>query len=236
MCSISGNTYANVSRSERKPANDRAVPAEEIVQTPAEEIWQSVPEGLEPPFGARRLAFLRRHVLAGQRVLDVGCGEGWFTQELSDAGICVVGADIAKEPLRRASKRRPDLDLRLLAIGEEWPLPDASFDAIWAGEVIEHVTDTAGWLSEVRRVLKPGGALLLSTPAHDRLALLALALSGRAFAAHFDPRSDHLRFYTRRSLRELLHDFRFEGVKISGLGGLPGARASMLASARRARY
>jgi hypothetical protein len=77
---------------------------------------------------------------------------------------------------------------------------------------------------------------LLSTPAHGRLALLALALSGRRFDRHFDPRGDHLRFYSARTLRGLLADFGFETVSVRGAGGLPGARALLLADARRARF
>lgn len=199
-------------------------------------LWEEVPEGLQPPYCLPRLAFLLSHLKRGERVLDLGCGEGWFTHKLSDAGFSVVGVDVAEEPLRRARERHPELDLRLIDVDAQWPLQDAGFDAIWAGEVIEHVHHTGGWLSEARRVLRSGGRLLLSTPAHDRLTVLALSLVPGAFAAHFDPCADHLRFYTRRSLRDLLEGFRFEDVQIRGLGGLPAARALMLASARRARF
>ena len=130
-----------------------------------------------------------------------------------EAGREASGIDVAEEPLRRARAREPGLDLRCVPAEGEWPLQDVSFDAVWAGEVIEHVADTAGWLSEVRRVLRSGGALVLSTPAHELLTRLALGLSGRAFAAHFDPRSDHLRFYTRRTLVALLEDFGFERIE-----------------------
>jgi 2-polyprenyl-3-methyl-5-hydroxy-6-metoxy-1,4-benzoquinol methylase len=216
----------------------------------AEGVWERAPEGVQPPLAQLRLRFLLGLLAPGQRVLDLGCGEGWCAAALSQAGFDVVGVDVAKEPLRRARRRHADLDLREIGAGGGlaeaggglagadggWPLTDASFDAVWAGEVIEHVADTAAWLSEVRRVLRPHGTLALSTPAHDRLTRLRLALRRGAFEAHYDPRADHLRFYTRRSLRELLQDFRFEQVRICGAGGLPGARATMLASARRARF
>jgi SAM-dependent methyltransferase len=117
-----------------------------------------------------------------------------------------------------------------------WPLEDASFDAVWAGEVIEHVLDTAGWLSEARRVLRSGGSLLLSTPDHGRLRMIRWALAPRAFEAHFDPRADHLRFYTRGTLTELLEDFGFHDVEVRRAGGLPGARRELLACARRSRF
>ncbi len=201
-----------------------------------EDLWEGVPEGVLPTEWWARLEFLLAHTIAGRHVLDVGCGEGWFAGALAGAGAEVVAIDVAEEPLRRARMRYPDLDLRLVGAEGPWPLEDASFDVVWAGETIEHVIDTAAWLSEVRRVLRSGGELLLSTPAHEPLRMLGLALSRRAFAAHFEPRSDHLRFYSRATLRGLLEDFGFDEIEVRGLGGAPGARRTLLASARRMRY
>jgi 2-polyprenyl-3-methyl-5-hydroxy-6-metoxy-1,4-benzoquinol methylase len=169
-------------------------------------------------------------------VLDVGCGEGTFAVALARAGAEVVGIDVAAEPLRRARANHPELDLRLVEGEATWDLPDAAFDVVWAGEVIEHVADTARWLSEVRRVLRSGGTLLLSTPAHDALAMLGLAISGRAFDRHFDPRGEHLRFYSRRTLAALLEDFGFEQIETRLSGAIPGARRVLLARAVRSRY
>jgi len=201
-----------------------------------EALWAGVPEGSEPAEVRLRRAFLLAHVPAGTRVLDVGCGEGRFAAALARAEAEVVGIDVAAEPLRRARLRHPQLDLRQVQAAAAWPLQDASFDAVWAGEVIEHVADTAGWLSELRRVLRSGGELLLSTPDHGRLRMLRWALAPRAFDAHFDPRADHLRFYTRRTLTELLEDFGFHDVDVRSAGGPPGARRQLLASARRSRF
>jgi ubiquinone/menaquinone biosynthesis C-methylase UbiE len=201
-----------------------------------ESLWESVPPGLEPPDFDLRRRFLLECVVAGERVLDVGCGEGWFAVELARAGVEVVGIDVAEEPLRRARTRDPELDLRLVDDDGPWPLDDASIDAVWAGETIEHVADTAGWLSEVRRVLRPGGRVLLSTPAHGRLRVLWLALSKRAFEAHFDPRADHLRYYTRASLTRLLGELGFQQVAVRVAAGVPGARRLLLAQAVRSRW
>jgi ubiquinone/menaquinone biosynthesis C-methylase UbiE len=201
-----------------------------------EALWEGVPAGLAPQDAWPRRRFLLERVRPGERVLDVGCGEGWFTAALLDAGAEPIGVDVAEEPLRRARRARPELELARVEDGSPLPFEDACFDAIWAGEVIEHVADTAGWLSELRRVLRPHGTLMLSTPAHDRLTLLRVALFSSAFAARFDPRSDHLRFYSVATLRSLLIDFRFEAIEVSRLGGVPGARRTLLASASRARY
>jgi 2-polyprenyl-3-methyl-5-hydroxy-6-metoxy-1,4-benzoquinol methylase len=220
-----------------------------------EQPWLTVPKGSTPPDLELRRAFLLDGLrtattsTAGAhegspdarlkqplRVLDVGCGEGQLTSAIERAGFTVVGLDVAEEPLRRARETYEGIDVRRVPAGGEWPLADSSFDVVWAGETIEHVTDTAGWLSELRRVLRSGGSLLLSTPAHSRLTMLGLALSGTRFDRHFDPRSDHVRFYSRRTLAQLLADFGFEQVELRAAGGLPGARRTLLASAVRSRF
>jgi 2-polyprenyl-3-methyl-5-hydroxy-6-metoxy-1,4-benzoquinol methylase len=206
-------------------------------------IWEAVPEGAEPEhFSLRRRFVLDRvRALASElgrpaQVLDVGCGEGQFTAELARAGALAVGADVSREALRRARASEPALEWRLIGEDAPWPLADASHDAVWAGETIEHVADTTAWMSELRRVLRPGGLLLLSTPSHSFAARLAMALSGRRFERHFDPRGDHVRFYTARSLRALLSDFGFERIEVRSAAGPPGARRLLLASARRMRF
>ncbi|HEX5307693.1 MAG TPA: class I SAM-dependent methyltransferase [Solirubrobacteraceae bacterium] len=206
-------------------------------------VWEALPQGLVPERAALRKRFLvervrREHARLGRppRVLDVGCGDGWFAAALAAAGAEPVAVDVAAEAVRRACAAHPDLDARLVAADAELPFADADFDVVWAGETIEHVADTAAWLSELRRVLRSGGVLLLSTPDHGPLTRLRLALWPPAFEAHFDPRSDHLRFYTRRSLYNLLADFGYEELEVFGAGGVPGARRALLAAGRRSRF
>jgi 2-polyprenyl-3-methyl-5-hydroxy-6-metoxy-1,4-benzoquinol methylase len=200
-----------------------------------EAVWEGVPSGAAPPGLELRQRFLLEAVSAHQRVLDVGCGEGRLTAALAAVGADVLGVDVAEEPLRRAREQHPQLSFALVQAEGEWPLQDASFDVVWAGEVIEHVADTTAWLSQVRRVLRPQGTLLLSTPAHGPIVRLRLALSERAFAQHFDPRADHLRFYSSASLSRLLQDFGFERVRVRSAGAWP-ARDVLLASAQRTRW
>lgn len=201
-----------------------------------EAVWEQIEPGHEPAEEAMRLRFLLGDISAGERVLDLGSGEGFFAAALLDAGASVLAADIAEEPLRRAARRRADLGTWLLPAEADWGLADASFDVVWAGEVIEHVADTAGWLSEARRVLRGGGRLLLTTPDHGPLTRLRMGLSGRAFAARLDPLSEHLRLYTRGSLADLLAGFGFSEVRVRGAGGVPGARRVLLARAVRGRW
>lgn len=166
-------------------------------------------------------------------MLDLGCGAGELSAALARAGARPVAVDVAREALRRARERVPGLDLRHWPAGEPLPLKDAGVDVVWAGEVIEHVVDVAPWLSQVRRVLRPRGTLLLSTPHHGAGALLRLALSRRAFAEHFEPRGDHVRFYSPATLRALLEDFDFEIAQLRLCGGLPGLRSTILVRAVR---
>jgi 2-polyprenyl-3-methyl-5-hydroxy-6-metoxy-1,4-benzoquinol methylase len=199
-----------------------------------EAIWEALPRPLVPSDFDLRSSFLLANVAGGERVLDVGCAEGQFAAALDAAGARVLAVDVAQEPLRRAAAAHPQLELALIDGEGAWNLPDAGFDVVWAGEVIEHVADTSGWLSEVRRVLRPGGRLLLSTPAHGPLTRLRVGVSAGAFARSFDPRGEHLRFYTRATLGRLLEEFRFEAVEIRTRGR--PARELLLVRAVRSRH
>ena len=198
-----------------------------------EDVWRELPADLPPFAFERRREFLLGNVRAGERVLDLGCGEGAFCAELASAGLDPIGAEVAEAAVTRARERHPGLPFELVPTEGPLPFDDAAFDAVWASEVIEHVADTARWLSEVRRVVRPGGTLLVTTPYHGRVKNLVLAVSG--FDAHFAPTGEHLRFYTRGSLGRTLEQFGFEQIEITTAGGAPLLRETMLARARRSR-
>ena len=139
-----------------------------------------------------------------------------------------MGVDVAEAALERARAAHPDLEFRLTPIDGPLPFEDNSFDLVWASEVMEHVGDTARWLSEVRRVLTPGGRLLVTTPAHGRLRLL---LGG--IEPYSPPLGDHLHLYTRGSLRGVLEEFGFAEVRVRTAGGPPALRRLLLARAVR---
>jgi SAM-dependent methyltransferase len=183
-----------------------------------EELWSRLPAPLDPPELERRLAFLRAQRRPGDRVLDLGCGDGLFT---AHAGEDAVGADIAEAALARARARHPAL--RFVRVRVEGPLPFArgEFDLVWCSETLEHVPDTAGFLAEARRVLVPGGRLAVTVPRSGRARALL------AWNREFHPLGDHLRFYTARTLRDVLGDAGFEEVRVASGGGL------LLAGARR---
>jgi SAM-dependent methyltransferase len=193
-----------------------------------EELWERLPQGLEPPYFELRRRFLREHVRPRDRTLDLGCGDGRFTGLLAAVGARPIGADVAEAALRHARATYPEIEFVLVPVDGRLPLEDGAFDVVWASEVIEHVADTARWLSEVRRVLRPGGRLLLTTPNHPRLAILSGGLERYA-----DPLSDHLHLYTQKSLRRLLEEFHFGHIALSAAGGAPLMRQLLLASSVR---
>jgi SAM-dependent methyltransferase len=193
-----------------------------------EDLWGRLPEDLNPPDLNLRLAHLRAGVRAGDRVLDLGCGDGRFTAELARLGAAPTGVDIAQSAIDRARAAHRDLDFRLTPIDGPLPFDDVSFDVVWTSEVIEHVADTARWLSEVRRVLVPRGRLLLTTPSHGRLRI---ALNG--IEAFSDPLGDHLHLYTRGSLKALLAEFGLHQISVRTAGGPPLLRRLLLARAVR---
>jgi SAM-dependent methyltransferase len=193
-----------------------------------EDLWRRQPEELELPEFERRRRFLLSEVRAGERVLDLGCGAGAFTALLAQSGARVVGCDVAEAALARARAAHPQLDFRRAPMDGPLPFADNAFELVWASEVIEHIADTARWLSEIGRVLVPRGRLLLTTPSHGRLRL---AIGG--IERFSEPLGDHLHLYTRRSLTETLGEFGFGEIEVHAVTGPPLVRRMLLARAVR---
>jgi len=184
-----------------------------------DEIWQLVPAAAGAP--PVHLIEFARSLAPASRVLDLGCGDGRVSVELAAEQLTL--ADVSEVALARAAARLPDAHAIELDPDAPLPLPDSAFDLVVCTETIEHVRDVQLLLSEVRRVLVPGGALALTTPAHGRRTGLTLLAKG--FEARFDPLSPHLRFLTRRSLAELLDAMGFDVVALRRRAGILMAEA-----------
>ncbi len=94
------------------------------------------------------------HRLDGARILDLGCGPGWYSVALERAGAMVVGLDLGGDDVADALTR--DV-AALVGDAQKMPYPDGSFDGVFCSNLIEHVPDPSAVLDEIARVLRPGG-------------------------------------------------------------------------------
>lgn len=130
------------------------------------------------------------------KLLDVGCGDGTFLNFMRQRGWQVDGIDFDAQAIATA-RQKYDLTLRhgdLVAAN----LPESSFDAVTMSHVVEHLPDPVAMLAEIRRLLKPGGRLVMTTPN-------TAGLGHRKFGAHWfgidAPR--HLHLFSASSLSEV---------------------------------
>lgn len=102
----------------------------------------------------------------GRRVLDVGCGGGYLSEELAGAGLEVTGIDLSHRSIQAARNHAQSQGLRieyLPAAAEALPFAEASFDFICCCDVLEHVPDPDVVIREISRVLKTGGLFFYDT-------------------------------------------------------------------------
>lgn len=102
----------------------------------------------------------------GLRVLDAACGEGYGSHILSARARAVVGIDVSPQAVAHARRRYAETSNLAFSEGrcDRLEFPDASFDAVVSFETIEHLAEQVETLAEFRRVLRPGGLLIISTP------------------------------------------------------------------------
>ncbi|MET3999907.1 putative RNA methyltransferase [Marinobacterium sp. MBR-109] len=139
-----------------------------------------------------------------QRLLDLGCGEGWYTDQLQrQLSLSVAGLDISKPAVRAASRRNPDI-LWLVATGADIPLADESVDiaSLIFGRLLPEPT---------ARVLKPGGLLLVvyPGPAHLR-ALRSLIYEQVRDSSGFNPEQGLAERFDPVTTRQLAFEFRLD--------------------------
>ncbi|MEU5303471.1 class I SAM-dependent methyltransferase [Streptomyces noursei] len=101
--------------------------------------------------------------VAGRRILDAGCGAGPLAAALRDRGAFVSGFDASAGMVELARRRLgDDADLRVTDLGSPLPYADDTFDDVVASLVLHYLEDWGPALTELRRVLKPGGRLIAS--------------------------------------------------------------------------
>ena len=120
-----------------------------------------------------RLSFARRHLQLPQgtgslqwKALEVGCGGGLLTEEIAKMGFVTTGIDPAETSIRtaRTHARASGLSIKYdKGEGEHLPYPDNEFDVVFCCDVLEHVKDVGKVVSEISRVLRPGGSFIFDT-------------------------------------------------------------------------
>ena len=161
---------------------------------------------------------------AGRRILDAGCGSGPLFAALRDRGAIVTGIDKSAGMLAQARRRLgDDADLKVAALGSPLPFPDDTFDDVTASLVLHYLEDWGPPLAELRRVLKPGGRLIVSVdhPFAENLWHREAGLKPDYFATYNYPvewtasgQSALLRFWTR-PLHAMTDAFTAAGFRIS---------------------
>lgn len=138
-----------------------------------------------------------------REVLELGCGPGKYVGLLSNMGYSVTGVDPLAFPTWEELRRRGNIKLMSDVYGEKLPFPDGSFDAVVCLSALLYFNDPNAGLEEMRRVLKPGGRLIVRTV--NRLNYYTAATGRR-----LDPASKQL--YSPDELKALVesHGFRVE--------------------------
>ncbi|MFC8344909.1 methyltransferase domain-containing protein [Streptomyces sp. NPDC057280] len=212
-------TTAQTDRAAAQPRELR-----DFYENPAVPVASGTPRSLRQ---ARMLATALR-TRPAQTILDIGCGDGTAAATAAPLlpGHRLVGVDWSQDALRRARTRIP-YAVRGELTGGGLPFGSGSVDAVLFSEVVEHLVDPDAAMDEIRRVLRPGGHLMLSTPNLAAWYNRALLLAGvqpvfsevSLRAIHGRPGREvvgHLRLYTARALREFVAAAGFTVVRLEG--------------------
>jgi methionine biosynthesis protein MetW len=172
-------------------------------------IWREQ-AGTAPYAGGNlRVDLTNRVVEPGRRLLDLGCGDGVLGELLKDRFDEVIGVDISDQALIVA-KQRGLATYRVNLDEEALPFPDATFDAITCLDLIEHVFEPRVLVSEIARVLAPGGSLYIAFPNMRYALRIKEIIAGRFpktsgdIAYSYD--GGHLHYYTPGDVRLLLQE------------------------------
>jgi 2-polyprenyl-3-methyl-5-hydroxy-6-metoxy-1,4-benzoquinol methylase len=180
--------------------------------------------GILSPFHQLRIEtakdLIREHLWkrkTGAKVLDIGCNDGTVSAQFLQLGAEVHGIDLGEENVRRARGR--GIEAQVCNARERLPYPDGAFDVVFVGELLEHLYDTEVFLKETHRVLRRGGAVVLTTPNLASLANRLRMLCGY-YPKMMSPflsegMGDHIHLFTADTLELLLEKTGFSFVEIT---------------------
>jgi 2-polyprenyl-6-hydroxyphenyl methylase/3-demethylubiquinone-9 3-methyltransferase len=178
-----------------------------------------------------RLGFFKRKLVTelninpqGKSALEVGCGGGILAKEIALMGFAVTGIDPSEQSIRMAADHANASGLRInydTGIGEALPYRDGAFDVVFCCDVLEHVCDLPKVISEISRVLKPGGIFCYDTLNRTLLSkLVAIDISQHWKRWAFAPPNLHVwkMFIKPDELKSLLGQNNLEWKEHRGMG------------------
>ncbi|MGA2207330.1 MAG: methyltransferase domain-containing protein [Terracidiphilus sp.] len=148
----------------------------------------------------------------GERILDLGCGDGQLTQRIAATGASVVGIDASPEMVAAARARGVKADK---GPAEMLPYPNHTFDAVFSNAVLHWVRDQDEMLTQVRRVLRPGGRFVAEMGGHGNVAAIRVAFAAVLARHGFTSMGDRGNYYPTAeaySLRLERHGFAVERI------------------------
>jgi SAM-dependent methyltransferase len=154
------------------------------------------------------------NVRPGERVLDLGCGDGQLTARLADAGAIVRGIDASAEMAEAARLRGLEVDE---GSGERLPYPDKSFDAVFSNAALHWMRDQDGVLAQVHRVLKPGGRFVAEMGGMGNIAAIRIAFAAVLERHGYGARGRDTNYYPTAgeySSRLEAHAFRVKQIAL----------------------
>jgi len=167
-------------------------------------------------------------------VFDIGCGNGYAANVLSNNGCVVSGVDLSAHGVAQAKAAFPHLDVRVGSAYDDLPVVFGTFDAVLSLEVVEHLYSPHKLANSAFGLLRPGGSVVVSTPYHGYWKNLAISLANK-WDSHFDSLEEHqhIKFFSVATLTKLLIDAGFSNVVIRRVGRIPPLAESMIAVATR---
>ncbi len=148
----------------------------------------------------------------GGKALDLGCGTGNYTAELYRRGFDVVGLDASEKMLEIARKKLPQVSF-VHGDAYQLPFPDESFDVVLSVTMFEFIHEPEKVVSEIHRVLKPGGEVIIGTMNGNSLWFIFKRIKSLFVETAYR----YARFYTPEELEELLKASGFAGVQSAGV-------------------
>jgi len=181
--------------------------------------------------------YLQKHVNSGSRILDIGCGSGEIAQKIMGRGHFVTGLDFSSVAVELA--KGLGLDCGLADLDNGIPFDDGTFNAVWAGDIIEHVFDPIFVLKEVKRLLVNRGVLLCTVPYDLKVTTRLRILFGHSFQEGVYRKFGQYKHHTFFSMPLLKYMFKEASLHIQEMKFVikfPKVRKEFISSSRALAY